>query len=99
MLIIGEVKAMSQTLQLPSHLVERLAEVCIEFEDLHDDLEDFLISRNPRSLRKLRKARREDLAGKTRPYDQLGGLVITESFSGQITETAHSPYTLSDIGA
>ena len=62
---------MSQTLQIPSHLVKRLAEVCFEFEDLHDELEDFLISRNPRLMRKLRKARREDLAGKTRPYDQL----------------------------
>lgn len=69
--IIEKTKAMSQTLQLPSHLVKRLAEVCIEFGDLHDELEDFLISRNPRLLRKLRKARREDLAGKTRPYDQL----------------------------
>lgn len=62
---------MSQTLQLPSHLVKRLAAVCVEFEELHDELEDFLISQNPRLMRKLRKARHEDLAGKTRPYDQL----------------------------
>lgn len=56
---------------MPSHLVKRLAEVCVEFEELHDELEDFLISHNPQLMRKLRKARREDLAGKTRPYDQL----------------------------
>lgn len=62
---------MSDTLQLPSRLVKRLAEVCAEFEELNDELEDFLISRNPRLLRKLRKVRREDLAGKTKPYDDL----------------------------
>lgn len=62
---------MNQTLQIPSHLMKRLAEICVEFEELHDELEDFLISHNPQLMRKLRKARREDLAGKTRPYDRL----------------------------
>ncbi|MGH9352611.1 MAG: hypothetical protein ACRD2G_10695 [Terriglobia bacterium] len=62
---------MSQTLPIPSHLMKRLAEVCIEFEELHDELEDFLISRNPRLMRAVRKARREHIEGKTRPYADL----------------------------
>lgn len=62
---------MSEILQIPSRLVKRLAQVCAEFEELNDQLEDFLISRNPQLLRELRKARREDLAGKTRPYNDL----------------------------
>ncbi|HEV2499757.1 MAG TPA: hypothetical protein VGY31_09290 [Terriglobia bacterium] len=63
--------AMSQTLQVPSHLVKRLAEVCIKFEELHGELEDYLISRNPRLMRNLRKARREHIKGKTRSYNDL----------------------------
>lgn len=62
---------MHETLQLPYSLVKRLAEVCVELEKAHDELEDFLISRNPTLLRKLRKARREHIEGKTRPYDDL----------------------------
>ncbi len=64
---------MSETQQLPSQLVRRLAEVCADLEELHDELEDFLISRNRHLLRKLRTARREDAAGRARSYDELAG--------------------------
>jgi len=68
---MSQVKVMSETLQIPSRLLRRWVEVCAEFEELQDELEDFLISRNPKLLRKLRKSRREDLRGKTRPYGEL----------------------------
>lgn len=62
---------MSETLQIPSRLVQKWVEVSAELGELQDELEDFLISRNPQLIRKLRKARREHLAGKVRPYDDL----------------------------
>lgn len=64
-------KAIIESPQIPGRLLRRLAEVCVNVEQLYGELEDFLLSRNPKLLRKLRKARREDLTGKTRPYDEL----------------------------
>lgn len=62
---------MHGALELPSRLVRRLAEVCVELEEAHDELEDFLVSQSPQLLRKLRRARRQHIEGKTRPYDDL----------------------------
>lgn len=62
---------MDKNAQIPNRLLRRVAHVCVELEDLQDELEDFLIAHNPQLLRKLRKARREDLSGKTRPFPAL----------------------------
>lgn len=64
-------KAITESPQIPGRLLRRLAEVCADVEQLHGELEDFLLSRNPKLLRKLRKARHDDLTGKTRSYDEL----------------------------
>jgi len=57
-----------QTVSLPKHVVERVLRVSAAFEALYDELEDYLIANQPALLRKLRQARREHLAGKTRPF-------------------------------
>ena len=62
---------MAATARIPDELFRKFLRAEQVLGDLHDALEDYLISQNPRLLRKLRKARREDLAGKTRPFSEL----------------------------
>lgn len=57
-----------QTVTLPKRFVEHMVKVSVQFETLHDELEDFLIARQPSLVKKLRRARQEHLAGKTRPF-------------------------------
>jgi len=40
-------------------------------DELHDAFEDFLILHNPALLRRLRKARREQILGKTRSWEEF----------------------------
>ena len=57
-----------QTITLPRQVVQRVLDASEAFAMLHDELEDYLISRNTRVLKKLRRARREHLGRKTRPF-------------------------------
>ncbi len=57
-----------QTVNLPKRVVESVLRVSVAFEALHDELEDYLIANQPALVKKLRRARREHLAGKTRPF-------------------------------
>lgn len=62
---------MPQTIQVPAKLFQKFLRAGEALSDLHDSFEDYLIATNPRLLRKLRRSRREQLAGKTRPFDEL----------------------------
>jgi hypothetical protein len=62
---------MALTTPLPAELVKKLKRAEKAFDDLHDAFEDYLILTNPRFLRKLRPSRRDQLAGKTRPFEEL----------------------------
>lgn len=42
-----------------------------ETADTIDDLEDWLLSRNPDFIKKMRKARREDIQGKGKGWESL----------------------------
>jgi hypothetical protein len=42
-----------------------------ETADTIDDLEDWLISKNPNFIKKMRKARREDIQGKGRDWESI----------------------------
>ena len=64
-------KPMAHTLQIPTELINKFLRASAALDNLHDALEDFLIVNNPALLRKLRKARREDQAGKTRPFEEF----------------------------
>ena len=59
---------MSQAIQVPQELVKRFVHATEAFDELQDAFEDFLIAHNPAFLKRLRKARREQLAGKTRSW-------------------------------
>jgi len=42
-----------------------------ETADTKEDLEDWLLSRNPEFIKKMRKARQEDLLGKGKSWESL----------------------------
>ncbi len=62
---------MPKKVQIPSDLFQKLVRASEAFEDFSDALEDFLISRDPRLIRNLRKARSESLSRKTRPWEEF----------------------------
>ena len=64
----GGKEIVMQSISLPKQMVEKVLKVSLAFEDLPEELEDFLIAQQPALLRTLRRARREHLAGKTRPF-------------------------------
>ena len=53
---------------LPKRVVEKLVRVSLAAEELHGELEDYLMASQPRLVKRLRQARREHLTGKTRPF-------------------------------
>ncbi len=57
-----------ETITLPRRVVEHFLQASQELTALQDELEDYLIARQPRVLKKLRRARREHLAGHTKPF-------------------------------
>ena len=56
------------TVTLPRRVVEQVLHASEAFAALQDELEDYLLARQPALLKRLRQARREHLAGKTRPF-------------------------------
>jgi hypothetical protein len=57
-----------QTVTLPKSLLVKVLRASREFEAVQEELEDLLISRNQQMLKILRRARRDHLKGKTRPW-------------------------------
>ena len=62
---------MSQTVEVPTGLFKKFLRASEALDELHDAFEDFLILHNPALLRKIRKARREQLLGKTRSWEEF----------------------------
>ena len=62
---------MGHTVEVPTEIFRKFARATEALDELHDAWEDFLISHNSTLLRELRKARREHLAGKTRPLTEF----------------------------
>ena len=62
---------MGQTVEVPTELFKKFVRASEALEELRGAFEDFLILHNPGLLRKLRKARREQLSGKTRPWEDF----------------------------
>ena len=59
---------MMQTVTLPRRMVQQVLQASETLAVLQEELEDYLIAHQPSLLKKLRQARREHLAGKTRPF-------------------------------
>ncbi len=62
---------MGQTVEVPAKLFNKFLRASEALDELHDAFEDFLILHNPALLRRLRKARREQLSGKTRSWEEF----------------------------
>lgn len=56
---------------LPKTVMRRLSTVERELEELYDQIEDYLDAHDRRLLRQLRQARKEHLAGQTRPFEAV----------------------------
>ena len=59
---------MRSTINLPKQMVDKMLKVSVAFGDLHDELEDYLIARQPQLVKRLRRARRQHLAGEVHPF-------------------------------
>ena len=53
-------KALPATVEIPLRVLESV--------DTLDELEDWLMARNPRVVKELREARKQDLAGEFKPW-------------------------------
>lgn len=62
------VVARKQTMRLPRGVVVKVLRASEAFEAFHEELEDYLMAHHPALVKRLRKARREHLAGHTRPF-------------------------------
>jgi hypothetical protein len=62
---------MGHTVEVPTEIIRKFARATDALDELHDAFEDYFISHNPKLLRELRRARREHLAGKTRPFAEF----------------------------
>ena len=62
---------MGQTVEIPSDLYNKWLRAGRALEEWHNAFEYFLIVHNPVLLRRLRKARKEHLSGKTRPWEDF----------------------------
>jgi len=51
---------------MPASLIGKISKAAKAFEELEDELEDFLLSKDPEFLEKMCKAKKAHLAGKTR---------------------------------
>lgn len=59
---------MMQTVTLPRRMVQQVLQASETLTMLREELEDYLLAHQPGLVKKLRQARREHLAGKTRPF-------------------------------
>jgi hypothetical protein len=62
---------MGHTVEIPVDLYNKWLRAGEAMDDWRDAFEDFLIVNNPSLLRRLRKARQEQLSGKARSWDEF----------------------------
>ena len=62
---------MPKTIDVPVSLIEKISKAAKAFEEFEDEMEDFLLAKDPQFLKKMRRARKSHLAGKTRPLENL----------------------------
>ena len=62
---------MQKTVEMPVSLISKISRAAKAFEEVEDELEDFLLSKDLKFLEKMRKAKKAHLAGKTRSLKDL----------------------------
>jgi len=62
---------MAETMEVPVSLLRKLAEAARAFEELEDELEDYLLASDSDLVAGLRQARAEHLSDNVRPLSEL----------------------------
>ncbi|MEW6088853.1 MAG: hypothetical protein AB1498_11190 [bacterium] len=62
---------MSKTITLPISLFKKFSETSKIFEEFNDELEDFLLSSNPKFISKMRQSRQNHIQENTRSLAEL----------------------------
>ena len=62
---------MPKTIEVPATLIKKLSKATLAFQELENELEDYLLLSDPKFLARMRRSRANHLAGKTRPINAL----------------------------
>lgn len=62
---------MQKTVDVPVSLLQKISKAAKAFDELEDEMEDFILSKDPLFLKKMRTARKGHVTGKTRPLKSL----------------------------
>lgn len=62
---------MPKTIEVPASLIKKLSKATRAFQEMEDELEDFLLLSDPVFLAKMHRSRTDHLSGKTRPLEEL----------------------------
>ncbi|MBE0480913.1 MAG: hypothetical protein IBX68_08030 [Dehalococcoidia bacterium] len=69
---------MAETMEVPVSLLKKIAEAARAFEELEDELEDYLLASDSELITGLRQARADHVSGKVRPLSDLKAEHCTE---------------------
>ncbi len=61
----------TKLLEVPEKVLDSMAQVYQKVEEFYDEFEDFAFSSDLKFIKKMRKAKREHFAGKTRALAEL----------------------------
>ena len=64
-------KDMAKSVEVPLSLLRKMARAAEAFARLEDELEDYLLARDPQFIARMREARSAHLAGQVRPLADL----------------------------
>jgi hypothetical protein len=62
---------MQKTVEMPASLIGKISKAAKAFEELEDEIEEFLLSKDANFLERMRRARKDHLSGRTRPLKHL----------------------------
>ena len=62
---------MSKTVTIPDTLLKKFSKASEAFHSFEDDLEEYLLTSDPKFIDKMRRARKEHISGKTRALKEL----------------------------
>ena len=62
---------MVRMISVPETILKKISKASLAFQDLEDDLEDFLLVSDPDFLEKMRRSRKAHSESETRPFEAL----------------------------
>ena len=68
---ISKDNAMTRMISVPETLIQKISEAGRAFQDLEDELEDFLLVSDTEFIEKMRRSKEAHIEGNTRSFDNL----------------------------